>query len=216
MKELVKKAMHGDTQAFVTVIQECTESMYRVARSFLRDDEDIADVLQTTIMVCFEKIDTLRNPNYFKTWMIRILINECKDMLMRQKNIQLTESLEDILDRDRQFCQSQIEEDFETKELLNLLDEKYRTIMILYYLEGFKVSEIGKLLDMKVSTVKTRLSRGRQELQRLYKESEGDGRYISQSENVVDFVSHSKKKIKEELGKQKKKIEMEVSGRYAK
>lgn len=216
MKELVKKAMHGDTQAFVTVIQECTESMYRVARSFLRDDEDIADVLQTTIMVCFEKIDTLRNPNYFKTWMIRILINECKDMLMRQKNIQLTESLEDILDRDRQFCQSQIEEDFETKELLNLLDEKYRTIMILYYLEGFKVSEIGKLLDMKASTVKTRLSRGRQELQRLYKESEGYGRYISQSENVVDFVSHSKKKIKEELGKQKKKIEMEVSGRYAK
>ena len=216
MKELVKRAMHGDTQAFVTVIQECTESMYRVARSFLRDDEDIADVLQTTIMVCFEKIDTLRNPNYFKTWMTRILINECKDMLMRQKNIQLTESLEDILDRDRQFCQSQIEEDFETKELLNLLDEKYRTIMILYYLEGFKVSEIGKLLDMKASTVKTRLSRGRQELQRLYKESEGYGRYISQSENVVDFVSHSKKKIKEELGKQKKKIEMEVSGRYAK
>ena len=66
MKELVKRAMHGDTQAFVTVIQECTESMYRVARSFLRDDEDIADVIQNTIMICFEKIGTLRNPNYFK------------------------------------------------------------------------------------------------------------------------------------------------------
>ena len=215
MKELVKKAMHGDTQAFVTVIQECTESMYRVARSFLRDDEDIADVLQTTIMVCFEKIDTLRNPNYFKTWMIRILINECKDMLMRQKNIQLTESLEDILDRDRQFCQSQIEEDFETKELLNLLDEKYRTIMILYYLEGFKVSEIGKLLDMKVSTVKTRLSRGRKELQQLYEVSEGKGGYITQSENVARYVSHGKKKIKE-LGTQKKEKGMEVSSEYAK
>lgn len=215
MKELVKRAMHGDTQAFVTVIQECTESMYRVARSFLRDDEDIADVIQNTIMICFEKIGTLRNPNYFKTWMTRILINECKDMLMRQKNIQLTESMEDIMDRNRQFCQSRIEEDFETRELLSLLDEKYRAIMILYYLEGFKVSEIGKLLDMKVSTVKTRLSRGRWELQQLYEESDGKSRYITQSENVARFVNYGKKKIKE-LGTQKKQIEMEVSGRYAK
>ena len=196
MKELVKKAMHGDTQAFVTVIQECTESMYRVARGFLRDDEDIADVIQNTIMVCFEKIGDLRNPNYFKTWMTRILINECKDMLMSQKNIQLTESMEDIMDRERQFCQSRIEEDFETRELLSLLDEKYRAIMILYYLEGFKVSEIGKLLDMKVSTVKTRLSRGRKELQQLYEVSEGKGGYITQSENVARYVSHGKKKIK--------------------
>ena len=215
MKELVKRAMHGDTQAFVTVIQECTESMYRVARGFLRDDEDIADVIQNTIMVCFEKIGDLRNPNYFKTWMTRILINECKDMLMSQKNIQLTESMEDIMDRERQFCQSRIEEDFETRELLSLLDEKYRAIMILYYLEGFKVSEIGKLLDMKVSTVKTRLSRGRKELQQLYEVSEGKGGYITQSENVARYVSHGKKKIKE-LGTQKKQIEMEVSGRYAK
>lgn len=215
MKELVKRAMHGDTQAFVTVIQECTESMYRVARSFLRDDEDIADVIQNTIMVCFEKIGDLRNPNYFKTWMTRILINECKDMLMSQKNIQLTESMEDIMDRERQFCQSRIEEDFETRELLSLLDEKYRAIMILYYLEGFKVSEIGKLLDMKVSTVKTRLSRGRKELQQLYEVSEGKGGYITQSENVARYVSHGKKKIKE-LGTQKKEKGMEVSSEYAK
>ncbi len=215
MKELVKRAMHGDTQAFVTVIQECTESMYRVARGFLRDDEDIADVIQNTIMVCFEKIGDLRNPNYFKTWMTRILINECKDMLMSQKNIQLTESMEDIMDRERQFCQSRIEEDFETRELLSLLDEKYRAIMILYYLEGFKVSEIGKLLDMKVSTVKTRLSRGRKELQQLYEVSEGKGGYITQSENVARYVSHGKKKIKE-LGTQKKEKGMEVSSEYAK
>lgn len=215
MKELVKRAMHGDTQAFVTVIQKCTESMYRVARGFLRDDEDIADVIQNTIMVCFEKIGDLRNPNYFKTWMTRILINECKDMLMSQKNIQLTESMEDIMDRERQFCQSRIEEDFETRELLSLLDEKYRAIMILYYLEGFKVSEIGKLLDMKVSTVKTRLSRGRKELQQLYEVSEGKGGYITQSENVARYVSHGKKKIKE-LGTQKKEKGMEVSSEYAK
>lgn len=119
------------------------------------------------------------------------------------------------MDRERQFCQSRIEEDFETRELLSLLDEKYRAIMILYYLEGFKVSEIGKLLDMKVSTVKTRLSRGRKELQQLYEVSEGKGGYITQSENVARYVSHGKKKIKE-LGTQKKEKGMEVSSEYAK
>lgn len=81
MKDLVKRAMHKDAKAFVDLMQYHMQSMYKVARSFLRNDDDIADAIQETILTCFEKLDTLKEPKYFKTWMTRILINHCKDIL---------------------------------------------------------------------------------------------------------------------------------------
>lgn len=56
----------------------------------------------------------------------------------------------------------------EFEELMRLLDEKYRTILLLYYGEGFKISEIAQLLDMEENTVKTRLARGRQKFREVW------------------------------------------------
>lgn len=60
-------------------------------------------------------------------------------------------------------------ENYEFYELLNSLDEKYRLILILYYVEGFKIREIAQILDLEENTVKTRLSRGRKEAAREYR-----------------------------------------------
>ncbi len=56
------------------------QSMYKVAKSYLRYEEDVADAMQETILICYEKLGDLKEPKYFKTWMIRILINKCKDI----------------------------------------------------------------------------------------------------------------------------------------
>ena len=56
----------------------------------------------------------------------------------------------------------------EFEELMRSLDEKYRTILLLYYVDGFKVSEIAQLLDMEENTVKTRLARGRQKFREIW------------------------------------------------
>lgn len=164
MDSLVKRAMEHDVDAFVQLMEENTESMYKVARGFLKDDEDIADVIQDTILTCLEKIETLRQEKYFKTWMIRILINHCNAMLREKKKTCSYEGLPEFQENSRTG-----ELGLEWKDLLERLDEKYRAVIILYYLEGFKTGEISQLLDMNLSTVKTRLSRGRKELQRLYK-----------------------------------------------
>ena len=81
MKYLVKRAQKKDDRAFVELMERCKESMYKVARSYLKNDADIADAIQDTVMDCYEHIGRLKNADYFKTWMIRILINNCKDIL---------------------------------------------------------------------------------------------------------------------------------------
>ena len=85
MELLVKKAKRGDAEAFIELIEQNKQSMYKVARGFLRDEEDVADAMAETVLICYEKIGTLRQSAYFKTWMIRILINQCKDMIRKQK-----------------------------------------------------------------------------------------------------------------------------------
>ena len=69
---LVKRAKKGDAEAFITLIEENKQSMYKVAKGFLRNEEDIADAMAQTVLDCYEKIGTLKQSSYFKTWMIRI------------------------------------------------------------------------------------------------------------------------------------------------
>ena len=75
MKTLIKKAQHKDADAFVELMQENMKDMYKVARAILSNDEDAADAIQDTILACWEKIHTLKQEDFFKTWLTRILIN---------------------------------------------------------------------------------------------------------------------------------------------
>lgn len=153
----VRKAQNGDTDAFVSLMEQNKINMYKVARSYLRNEEDIADVMQQTILNCYEHLHTLKKASYFKTWMIRILINNCIDMLHKnERNITL-ENYEPIVVKDKDM------DLFEFIDTLENIDEKYRTILVLYYVEGFKIKEIAELLNMNERTVNSRLRRGREQ-----------------------------------------------------
>ena len=74
-EDLVKKAKRKDPDAFSQLMQLYKKDMYRVALAILMNDEDTADAIQDTMLTCWEKIHNLRQIEYFKTWMTRILIN---------------------------------------------------------------------------------------------------------------------------------------------
>lgn len=160
MRSLVKKAQQQDAEAFIQLMEMHKESMYKIAHSYLKRDADIADVMQETILDCFEKIQTLKDPNYFKTWLIRILINNCNDIIRKESKVCLLEHYEGL------EIEAVAEDLTEFRELLNSLDEKYRTILILYYVEGYRIREIAGLLDMNESTVNSRLRRSRMMLKK--------------------------------------------------
>lgn len=158
MELLVKRAKRGDAEAFIELIGQNKLSMYRVARGFLREDEDVADAMSETVLTCYEKIGSLRHDAYFKTWMIRILINHCKDILKRQKrNI----SVANFPDAEAQAAG---DDSRKFRELIEPLREQDRSIFTLYYVYGLKVKEIAACMEMKENTVATRLKRGRETL----------------------------------------------------
>lgn len=167
MDKLVKQAIAGDKDAFTQLMEMNMSSMYKTAWVYLKNDVDIADAIQDTILACYEKLDTLHNVKYFKTWMTRILINKCNDIL-RSRVIGDIEIVSEEGQLDDQFDQ------VEWKLLLNSLDEKYSVILLLYYLDGLSTKEIARVLELKENTVLTRLRRGRHLLQNLYGDVKGE------------------------------------------
>ena len=92
---LVKRAKRKDADAFTELMESQMQNMYKVARSILSRDEDVADAISDTILVCWEKIDTLKKNRFFRTWMTRILINKCNDILRAgQRTVFTDEPLE--------------------------------------------------------------------------------------------------------------------------
>lgn len=144
-------------EQFVHLVSDAETSLYRVAKSILRNDEDCADAVQSAILKAFDKLATLKHEKYFKTWLTRILINECYRMLKeRREQVSFEEYMEGK------------EENVEYSEVFTALmelEEMYRVPFTLHYIEGYSVKEIAQMLDIGVSNVKIRLSRARAKLQ---------------------------------------------------
>lgn len=180
MIQLVEKAIRGDVDAFLELMEKNSLAMYKVARGILKNDDDVADAIQDTILNCFEKIYTLRKPEYFKTWMIRILINECNQILGHYQRVNMPGELPETAGQDASLAE------FEFKEMLELVDEKYRIILVLHYVQGFKISEIAELLELNENTVKTRLSRAREQIRAAYL---GNNPKRARMSGRVDFIT---------------------------
>ena len=167
MTDLIKKAIYGDTDAFLELMDVNSLAMYKVAKGILGNDDDVADAVQNTILTCFEKLNTLKKPRYFKTWMIRILINNCNEMLRHKGRVFPTMEMEEGIFEEPGYV------DCEWKEILASLEEKYQVVMLLYYSKSLSVKEIAALLEISQNTVLTRLSRARKQLRAEY-----EGGYI--------------------------------------
>ena len=86
MEELIQKAKNGDKEAFTTIMLSLEKDLYKIAKTRLKNDDDIYDAIQETIIEAFKKIIKLKNTESFKTWIIRILINKTNDIFRRKKH----------------------------------------------------------------------------------------------------------------------------------
>lgn len=161
MIHLVKQAQQGDAAAFGKLIHIYQDSFYRIARSRLYNDQDTADAIQEMLLTGWEKRKTLNEPKYFKTWMIRILINKCNEILRKNRPL---ESLDHIPEP----CAENLEENIMFKAMLENLTEANRTVMALYYGDSYTIREISQILEISEDAVKQRLVRGRKEVLRTY------------------------------------------------
>jgi len=153
--------MKGHTmekEAFIEAARKLEKTMYHVAMSILKNDADCADAVQQALMLAFEKLHTLKQERFFKTWMIRILINECYRIKRYHKRYL---PYEEYVPDDRTWEQDNYTELYLT---IKELPEKQRILVTLYYLDGYSVKEVADIMKMKEGTVKSRLSKARQML----------------------------------------------------
>lgn len=138
-------------------ILDSYEAMYRLAYSYMHNEEDAMDVVQESAYKAIRNSGQLKQPEYIKTWLWRIVINTACTMLKeRKQTVSLSEVQEESTeDRYR---------DFDTLEALRHLDDKEKAVVVLRYFEDRKLSEISEILNENLSTVKSLLYRALKKL----------------------------------------------------
>lgn len=164
---LVNKAKKGDHEAFIQLISQYELTLYRTAKRMRLQDEDIADLIQDTILNAYEKMNTLNEARHFNTWLCRILLNNCYSFLKKKNKCSPIDATKfhDITHLDKPSL--------ELDDALGSLGENYRLALTLYYVNGLSTKEISECLHESEGTIKSRLSRAKQHLKKNYY-SEGE------------------------------------------
>jgi len=148
-------------QAFLDAVERHQSMLFRVAYTILHNHEDCADALQDALEKAWRRKDSIRNPEAFRSWMTRIVINCSRDTLRKRKITC------DPLDENIPIP---LPEDLQLSDTLKRLDEGLRLPLVLHYMENLSVNETAHVMHLPQGTVKNRLHRGREKLARLIRE----------------------------------------------
>ncbi|NCB94271.1 MAG: sigma-70 family RNA polymerase sigma factor [Clostridia bacterium] len=152
---------------FVEAVRASEDNLYRVGMAILKNEENCADAAQEALMIAYQKLDTLREKKYFKTWLTRIMINECYKILKRNQNMV---SYEEYIEKNEKGAEDQ--NYTELYQAVGQLPADVRVAVVLFYIEGFSVKEIAVILEVNENTVKSRLYRGRTQLKKILGDKE--------------------------------------------
>lgn len=159
--KVVKKAQRGNVKAFERLVVFHQVLMYRVAKSILHRDEDCADAIQEAILKAYQSIRTLREPKYFKTWLLRIVMNECHQIHRQRKNLFTLEKCAEPASIEKAFVQIEVE------ELLDSLPEDQSHLLKLFHIEDISIKDLADIFQVPENTIKTRLRRAREKAREI-------------------------------------------------
>lgn len=172
MEELIERAKNDDKYAYTELINKVAPKLLRIAKIRLENMDDVNDAINETIIISYENIKKLKNPEYFTTWIIRILINECNRIYSKNKKRLY------LLDKVAKEKAAEVKinnaiQDFENRDyiefLLSKLNYNERVAIELYYSEQLSIKEISKILGKNKNTIKTRLKRAKEKMQKYAK-----------------------------------------------
>ncbi|MBY0164935.1 sigma-70 family RNA polymerase sigma factor [Cytobacillus firmus] len=150
----VRLARLGDPEAFSRLILANERNLYGLARLYLKREEDCADAVQEAIVKSFAAMPALKEPAYFKTWLSRILIHECLQLLRSQQRQRTVARVDEVAD-------AMPYEAIELKEAVAHLEDDLRRVIQLHYYRDMPIRAIAKIAGIPEGTVKSRLYRAR-------------------------------------------------------
>ena len=167
MIKLVELAQKGDKPAFDEVIRLCVPDLFRIAMSILKNRNDADDAVCAAVVIAYENIHKLNNCALFKTWIIRILINQANATYRRRSKVV---SLNDMTSEPQHEDSYDLGDD-ELSAAVADLNLELRTVITLYYFQEMKIKEIANVLNVPQGTVKWRLSKARSVLKKALSEA---------------------------------------------
>ncbi len=187
-RELVRRGQDGDKEAFEELVRRHQHRVFGVAGGILHRREDVEDIAQQVFVKAYFSLKRFDQRAAFSTWLYKITVNECWDLLRKKKvrpllyESDLSEeqaqqfSATERLDSGAQDVSDKLEAQEQVERLLQGLDERDRMMLILKEVEGFAIDEIAEILDLNANTVKVRLFRARRRIvNRVRKRRDGSG-----------------------------------------
>uniref|UniRef100_UPI00406D2F7F RNA polymerase sigma factor n=1 Tax=Paenibacillus sp. FSL R7-0345 TaxID=2954535 RepID=UPI00406D2F7F len=162
LANLTVQAKAGDRKAFISLVKQLENSLYYMGKSMLGKEEDVADALQETILKAYKSIHSLREPQFIKTWMFRILMNECNSILSRRSQTVIYAEVPESASPSNEY------DKVDLREAVERLEEKMRIVVILHYFEDLPLRQIASVLEISESAVKMRLARAREALLKVF------------------------------------------------
>lgn len=155
------KQQNKTTIDFEKIYDSYAPMLYRLALSNTTSREDAEDVVQDVFCKLMDHLDTFSNESHMRAWLVRVTINQSHDVI-RRNGVRQYQQLDEMAEQ-----LSKEDELPEIYEHLKQLPGKYRSVLVLHYLEGYNVREIAGMLRLTQSAIKMRLSRGRDLLKSL-------------------------------------------------
>ena len=164
---LIKESMKGNKESFGILIKNNKEYLYKMAFLYVKDEQDALEVIHETVYRAFLNIKKLKKAKFFNTWITRILINVSIDFLKKKgKN----EMLDESTPIRKEKCEISTEEKLDLYNAIDLLNDNYKTVIIMMYFNDMKIKDISKVMEIRENTVKTYLRRAKQALGEVLKE----------------------------------------------
>ncbi|MBX2827146.1 MAG: RNA polymerase sigma factor [Flavobacteriaceae bacterium] len=178
--KLIGKAKKGNRKAQHELFELFAPKMMSVCRQYLKKDELAEEVMLNGFFKVFTRLDSFKNEGSFEGWIRRIMVNESISELRRQKKLNFSEdaALENSMD-----YVAYIETELEVEDIQKMIDslpEGYKTVFVLYAIEGYKHSEIAELLQISENTSKTQLFKARKMLQKA----------VNKQNNTLSYGTH--------------------------
>ena len=188
-RELVRRAQANDKEAYEELIKRHQQRVFAVAAGILRRHEDIEDIAQQVFVKAYFSLKRFDGRAAFSTWLYRITLNECWDLLRKKKVRPLLyesdlseEQAQRVADSESDGAGPDIRQRLENQQrverLLEGLDERDKLMLILKEVEGFSIEEIAEVLDLNANTVKVRLFRARARVVRQAAEREKQAKAV--------------------------------------
>jgi len=187
-RELVRLAQTGNKEAFEELVRRHQHRVFAVAGGILRRREDVEDIAQQVFVKAYFSVKRFDQRAAFSTWLYKITVNECWDLLRKKKVRPLLYESDLSEEQNQQFSAAEkfesgaqdVSDKLEAQQrieiLLQGLDERDRMMLILKEVEGFAIEEIAEILDLNANTVKVRLFRARRRIvSQARKRKDGSG-----------------------------------------